>query len=115
MATIDPRQLSRPAPGLVGRASPPIGVGLPVYNGEPFLARSITSLLAQQDADFELVIADNASTDGTEEICREFARTDPRVRYLRRDTNVGVIENHNRIVHETTGEFFSFAAADDEY
>ena len=115
MVTTDPRPDTRPAPALVGRTAPPIGVGLPVHNGEPFLARSIESLLAQQDADFELVIADNASTDGTEEICREIARADSRVRYLRRDTNVGVIENHNRIVHETAGEFFSFAAADDEY
>jgi glycosyltransferase involved in cell wall biosynthesis len=89
-------------------------VGLPVYNGEPYLERALTTLLAQ-DADFELVIADNCSTDATEEICRDLARTDPRVTYLRRERNIGVIANHNRLVHETRGEFFSFAASDDEY
>jgi glycosyltransferase involved in cell wall biosynthesis len=91
-----------------------ISVGLPVYNGEPYLERALTTLLAQ-DADFELVIADNCSTDSTEEICRELARTDPRVTYLRRERNIGVIANHNRLVHEARGEFFSFAASDDEY
>jgi glycosyltransferase involved in cell wall biosynthesis len=96
-------------------AAPETSVGLPVHNGEPYLERALTTLLAQRDADFELVIADNCSTDSTEEICRELARTDPRVTYLRREQNIGVIANHNRLVHETRGEFFSFAASDDEY
>ncbi|MEU7888150.1 glycosyltransferase [Microbispora bryophytorum] len=106
---------ARRAPDLIGTAAPEIGVGMPVYNGEPYLTGALASILGQRDADFELVIADNCSTDATEEICREAARNDPRVRYLRRERNVGVIANYNRIVHETRGEFFSFATADDEY
>ncbi len=53
-------------------ASPVVGVGMPVYNGERFLAEAIESVLRQSFADFELVISDNASTDRTEEICRSF-------------------------------------------
>ncbi|MFF4194383.1 glycosyltransferase family 2 protein [Nonomuraea sp. NPDC001831] len=105
----------RSTASLIGRAEPPIGVGLPVYNGEPYLAGALRSVLTQKDADFELVIADNCSTDGTEELCRETARTDPRVRYIRRDRNIGVTANHNALMHETRGEFFSYATSDDEY
>ncbi|MGP3917550.1 glycosyltransferase family 2 protein [Nonomuraea sp. 10N515B] len=115
MTGTSPEPETRRAPSLVGRAAPEIGVGLCVFNGEPYLATALKSLLAQEDADFELVIADNCSTDGTEELCRDAARNDPRVRYLRREKNLGVIANHNRIVQETRGAFFSFAGADDEY
>ncbi|MEO5875177.1 MAG: glycosyltransferase [Streptosporangiaceae bacterium] len=95
-------------------AAPRISVGLPVYNGLPYLEGALASLLAQ-DTDFELVIADNCSTDGTQDICRDLARTDERVRYLRRDRNLGVVGNHNQIIHDCRGELFSFAASDDEY
>ena len=50
-----------------------VAIGLPVYNGEEFLAAAVDSILAQTFADFELFISDNASTDRTEEICRRFA------------------------------------------
>jgi glycosyltransferase involved in cell wall biosynthesis len=113
MASSSPH--ARTSAALVGRAAPAIGVGMPVYNGEPYLEGALRSVLTQEDADFELVIADNCSTDGTEELCRELARTDPRVRYLRRERNVGITANHNLVVHETRGEFFSYATSDDEY
>jgi glycosyltransferase involved in cell wall biosynthesis len=86
-----------------------------VYNGEPYLVRALNSLVAQENVDFELVIADNCSTDATEEVCRDLARHDPRVRYIRRPENVGVHANHNMLVHETHGELIAYAASDDEY
>jgi len=69
---------------------PRVSIGLPVYNGERFLAGAIESILAQTFGDFELVISDNASTDGTSEICREYQARDSRVHYLRNETNIGV-------------------------
>ena len=66
-----------------------VSIGLPVYNGEAFLTESIESLLAQTFDDFELIISDNASTDGTEEICRSFAAADARIQYHREPTNQG--------------------------
>jgi glycosyltransferase involved in cell wall biosynthesis len=92
---------------------PTVGIGLPVYNGERFLAQALESLLAQSWEDFELVISDNASSDGTEEICRAFAARDPRVRYLRRDVNRGAAWNFNSVVHETSAPYFKWAAHDD--
>jgi glycosyltransferase involved in cell wall biosynthesis len=63
-----------------GSSVPRVSIGLPVYNGETFLAAAIDSLLAQTFRDFELIISDNASTDGTEAICRDRASRDARIR-----------------------------------
>ncbi|MFC0439585.1 glycosyltransferase family A protein [Kutzneria buriramensis] len=103
------------APTLIGAATAPVAVGLPVYNGEPYLAAALASLLAQRDVDFELWIGDNCSTDGTEELCREAARHDDRIRYRRRERNIGPTANHNRLVHEARSRYFTWAASDDAY
>jgi glycosyltransferase involved in cell wall biosynthesis len=94
---------------------PRVSTGFPVYNGEPYLTGAIESHLSQTFEDFELVIVDNASTDGTEEICRRFARADSRIRYHRNAENVGVIRNHNRSLELTRGEYFRWISADDRY
>jgi len=96
-----------------GRSPGRVSLALPVHNGERFLAECVESLLAQTYDDFELVIADNASTDATEQISREFATRDPRVRYIRRETNIGAVRNHNLLVRETAGDLFMWAGADD--
>lgn len=90
-------------------------IGLPVYNGEDYLAASINSLLAQTFTDFELIVSDNASTDGTRSVAESFAALDPRVRYVRHPVNLGSTENHNFVIREATGEFFKWASDDDLY
>jgi glycosyltransferase involved in cell wall biosynthesis len=90
-----------------------VSIGVPVYNGERFLAAALDSLLAQTFDDFELIIADNASTDDTAEICRSYEARDPRVRYVRNERNIGVYRNYNRVFRLAVGEYFKFAAADD--
>jgi glycosyltransferase involved in cell wall biosynthesis len=92
-----------------------VSVGLPVYNGEEYLAQSIDSLLGQTFEDFELIISDNASTDGTAEMCRGYAKQDSRVRYVRQAHNIGLAPNHNFVFAAARGEFFKWAAADDLY
>jgi glycosyltransferase involved in cell wall biosynthesis len=92
-----------------------VSIGLPVYNGELFLRAAIDSFVAQTYRDFELIISDNASTDRTEEICRGYASTDPRIRYSRCETNVGPRRNFNRLVELAQGEYFKWAAHDDVY
>ncbi|MGW5700236.1 glycosyltransferase family 2 protein [Amycolatopsis japonica] len=94
---------------------PRLSIGLPVYNGEEFLSESLDALLGQSHEDFELIISDNASTDGTEEICRDYASRDPRIRYLRLPKNVGASPNHNRVLDEARGELFKWASHDDLY
>jgi len=69
--------------------------------------------LAQSFADFELIISDNASTDDTEAICRDYAARDSRIRYHRARANVGAAGNFNRVFHYARGEYFKWAASDD--
>jgi glycosyltransferase involved in cell wall biosynthesis len=94
-------------------APPPLTIGLPVYNGERFLADTIASVLAQDYTDFALYISDNASTDATEEICRDAAADDARVTFVRHPRNRGAIWNFNHCFHATGGELFKWAAHDD--
>ena len=88
-------------------------IGLPVYNGDNYLAAAIDSILAQSYGDFDLLISDNASTDGTEEICRAYVKRDPRIRYIRQVQNAGAAANHNLIVPMTDSLYFKWASHDD--
>jgi len=90
-----------------------VSIGLPVYNGADYLEEAISSILAQTFADFELIISDNASTDGTRDICERYAKQDARVRYYRAPVNWGATWNYNRTFALTAGEYFRWAAHDD--
>ena len=90
-----------------------VTVGLPVYNGARFVDRAISAIRRQTLADFELIIADNASTDETLEICRRHATEDARIRILTSSHNMGAAWNFNRIVAEASAELFKWAAHDD--
>lgn len=92
---------------------PKVSIGLAVFNGEAYLRESIESLLAQTFTDFELIISDNASTDRTADICREYAARDPRIRYSRNATNIGGAKNENLTFELSSGEYFRWAAHDD--
>jgi glycosyltransferase involved in cell wall biosynthesis len=92
---------------------PQVSIGLPVYNGENFVAEAIESVLAQTFADWELIISDNASTDRTGEICRAYAGRDERICYVRADVNRGVAWNFNRVFELARGEYFKWMAHDD--
>ena len=62
---------------------PRVSIGMPVYNGDNYLAETLESVLAQTFQDFEVVFSDNCSTDGTEAICRQYVARDPRFQYHR--------------------------------
>ena len=94
---------------------PKLSIGLPVYNGEAFLAEAIGSILAQTFTDFELIISDNASTDGTRAICEGYMKRDPRVRYHRNDVNIGATQNWYLVHKLATARYFASAAHDDVY
>ena len=95
-------------------AKPRVSVGIPVYNGEDFLARALDALLAQTFRDFEIIISDNASTDGTGAIGRACAAQDGRVRYSVNEKNIGLAGNHNRLIELASGEYFMWHAHDDQ-
>ena len=90
-------------------------IAIPVYNGERYLRETFECINAQTFSDFEVIISDNASTDGTEWICRDFAARDPRVRYVRNIRNVGMAANFERLVKLAHGEYFKLATADDRF
>jgi glycosyltransferase involved in cell wall biosynthesis len=93
--------------------TPEVSIGMPVFNGERFLKEAIDSLLQQTFSDFELIISDNASTDATEQICREYVLSDARVRYIRQTRNTGAMHNWNFLVGEARGHFFKWASCND--
>jgi glycosyltransferase involved in cell wall biosynthesis len=93
--------------------TPAVSLAMPVYNGANYIRVAIASCLAQDFKDFELIITDNASTDRTEEICREFVVQDPRVRYVRNRKNLGAGPNYNLGFELARGRYFKWCAHDD--
>jgi glycosyltransferase involved in cell wall biosynthesis len=92
--------------------SPKVSIGLPVYNGERYLALTIDSILAQTYQDFELIISDNCSTDRSEEICRQYAEQDSRVRFFPSEVNKGAAWNFRRVFELARGPYFRWAPSD---
>lgn len=94
-------------------ATPRVSIGLPVFNGENYLADALDSILAQTYRDFELIICDNSSSDATPDICRNYAARDARISYRQNTQDIGPCFNFNRAVDLASGEYFKWAAHDD--
>jgi glycosyltransferase involved in cell wall biosynthesis len=86
---------------------------MPLYNREKYVGGAIESHLCQTYTDFELIITDNASTDGSEEICRAYASKDPRVLYFKNPENLGATGNYRRCWELSSGEYFRWTPSDD--
>jgi glycosyltransferase involved in cell wall biosynthesis len=99
---------------MVSFGRPLVSIGMPVYNGERFLRQALESILVQDYENFELIISDNASTDRTGNICQMYAERDTRIRYVRNETNLGASPNHKRVFEMARGDYFKWAAHDDE-
>lgn len=93
--------------------SPRISIGLPVYNGARYLTECLDSLLVQDFEDFEVIISDNASTDGTADICQRYASKDKRFRYSRNTSNIGAEPNYRRVFELARSDLFKWIAHDD--
>lgn len=93
--------------------TPMLAIGMPVYNGERFLPKALDSLLCQTFSDFQILLSDNASTDSTEEIGRQYAARDRRVRYSRNQRNMGAGWNFLHVYELATGKYYKQAAHDD--
>jgi hypothetical protein len=88
-----------------------VTIGVPVYNGAQFLAEALRSALAQDYEPLEIIVFDNASTDDTETITRSF--DDPRLHYIRNETNIGAVANFRQALRRANGEYFTWLAHDD--
>jgi glycosyltransferase involved in cell wall biosynthesis len=89
-----------------------VSVVIPLYNKAPYIQRAIDSVLAQTYADFELIIVDDGSTDGSGDIVRQYA--DPRIRLIVQE-NAGPGAARNRGLREANAEYIAFLDADDEW
>lgn len=92
---------------------PKATIGIPTYKRADRLPRCLQSVVAQDYPNLEIVISDNASPDATKDVCAGFARTDPRIRYMRQDSNIGSTANFNAVLAAATGEFFMWLSDDD--
>ncbi|MGH8262975.1 MAG: glycosyltransferase family 2 protein [Steroidobacteraceae bacterium] len=86
---------------------------MPVYNCARHLAAALESLLAQTFTDFELLVADNASTDETAAIVHRYRRRDSRIRYVRHERNAGAPANWNYVAHAARGQYLKWASGND--
>lgn len=86
----------------------------PTYNRATLLRRAIDSVLAQDDRDWELIVIDSASVDGTREVAREYAANDPRIRLICEEVRRGVCPARNVGVDAATGEWIVPLDSDDE-
>lgn len=94
---------------------PPLTIGLPVYNGESFVAQALSSLLAQTRGDFRLVISDNCSTDATVPVIEQLVAGDARVTLIRQSQNIGAVANFAAVLRGCETDYFMWASADDAW
>jgi glycosyltransferase involved in cell wall biosynthesis len=94
-------------------ASPLVSICLPARNGADSITAVVRSVLAQDHADLELVISDNASTDDTESVCRELAQSDSRIAYHRQAENIGLLPNFVFTLSRSRGSFVRWIGDDD--
>lgn len=92
---------------------PRVSILIPVFNRKAYIAECILSALNQTFRDFEVVVVDNASKDGTWEICQQFAVNDSRVRVFQNESNIGPVRNWLRCVDEASGKYGKFLFSDD--
>ena len=92
---------------------PQVSILIPVFNRKNYIAQCIQSALDQSFADHEIVVVDNASDDGTWEICQQFAALDPRVRVFRNEENIGPVRNWIRSAQEARGHYSKMLFSDD--
>ncbi|CAC5344271.1 MULTISPECIES: glycosyltransferase [Planktothrix] len=92
---------------------PLISIGLPIYNEETYLQKTLESILGQDYQNFELIISDNASSDNTPEICQEYTHKDDRIRYCPNPTNIGASGNFKKVVELAQGDYFVWVSGHD--
>lgn len=93
--------------------APKISVCIPTYNYGRFLPETLDSVLRQEDADFEVVLQDNCSTDDTAVVAARYAARDGRIRPARNGSNLGMVGNWNRCLERAAGDYVKVLCADD--
>jgi teichuronic acid biosynthesis glycosyltransferase TuaG len=111
---------TRPGPAPAGEPQEPLVNGLvsvimPVFNAEETVARAVASVQAQDYPDWELVLIEDGSSDGSADLCADLAAADPRIRILRQPRNSGAAVARNSGLKIARGRYIAFLDADDEW
>lgn len=93
--------------------TPIFSVLMPVFNSEQFVADAIKSILKQSFKDFEFLILDDASTDKSFEIIKDFENKDPRIKVFQNEKNLGVVESRNKLINLSKGRYIAWIDSDD--
>jgi glycosyltransferase involved in cell wall biosynthesis len=101
------------SPEMPSSTLPLVSVGLPTFNRRATIERAIESVLAQDYPNIQLVISDNASTDGTASLCQKYADSDRRVRLMVQTMNRGPAANFLEVLNQSRGELFMWLGDDD--
>ena len=94
---------------------PKVCVGIPVYNGEKFLRSALECILNQSYENIEIIISDDASTDSTKNICKEYMEKDSRIKYMQQIKNLGGLLNFNFVLSQAKSKYFMWAEVDDKW
>ncbi|WP_312943379.1 glycosyltransferase family 2 protein [Stutzerimonas kunmingensis] len=92
-----------------------VSIVMPLYNAEPYFKASVASVLAQSYKDWELLVVDDCSTDGSGKQALEFSLIDSRIKYFRNPTNSGVAASRNVALEIASGRFITFLDSDDQW
>jgi glycosyltransferase involved in cell wall biosynthesis len=107
------QRLSISLGGVLVRPAPRLSVLMPAFNCRTYVAEAIDSVLAQSFGDFEFLIVDDGSTDGTQDVLLEYARRDARVRLSQNPRNIGIADTLNAGLQQCRGEYIARMDADD--
>lgn len=92
---------------------PLLSVLMPVFNSERFVAEAIESILNQTFKDFEFLILDDASTDKSFEIIKDFEKKDPRIKVYQNEKNLGVVASRNKLIELSKSKYIAWLDSDD--
>lgn len=95
--------------------NPILTIGMPVFNDVQYIEKSLQSILNQTFFKFKLIISDDFSTDGSQQICESYARKDSRIEYIRQVKNIGISKNMQFLLSKSNTEYFMWAGDDDLY
>lgn len=93
--------------------SPTVFIGMPVFNSETSIRKTLNSILNQDYTEWKLLISDNFSSDMTLKICEEFAEKDQRITLYQQPKNIGAWYNFLYVLENSVGTYFKFQAGDD--
>ena len=94
---------------------PLVSIGVPTYNDAPWLRNALDHLLSQEHRNLEIILADDGSSDGSREICREYTQKDSRIRFFENNHNLGAVENHKFVFNLSQGDYFAWGSGHDYY